>query len=273
MSGTSPSWHRKLLMRVTAAHVAAIFLLFIASLFSLPRNPNLVPLHVSLVSLPSTPSPAPGPVTPTPPVTPEPPRPAPPAPEPAPRPEPKPEPRPKPPPPKPPEPRLPKKRWKPRTPEEIRKSFEQTPRPAPRPQVPTSNLKVDARDIAARINKQVNNLRVAVIPTPGASTSSAPPTSQREAASYFAAVSAVLHRLWQQPDRGAVGRTEPTVTVSLTVASDGRLVRCRTVRRSGVGAMDRSVASVLRGLDRLPAPASHGIRRKEITIEVVFDLD
>ena len=273
MSGTAPSRHRALFMRVTAAHVAAVFLLFVASLFSLPREPVLVPLRVNLVSAPSTPSPAPGTPAPTPPVTPEPPKPTPPRPTP-PRPTP---PRPTPPKPtpaKPTPPPPPKKQWKARTADEIRRSATITPRSTPRPPAPTPTRRVDARDIAARINERVNNLKVAVVPSPsvGSATPSRP-TSQREAASYFAAVTAVLHRLWHQPERGAIGRAEPTVAVSLTVASDGRVTRRRTSRPSGVAAMDRSVASVLRNLDRLPSPSSHGIGHKTITIEVVFELD
>ena len=275
MLGIGSFWHRSLFMRVTVVHIAAVLILFVVSLFSLSRDPVLVPLRVNLVSLaPAPPAPA-APAQPAGPTTPQPP-PTPPA-QPAPAPQPVPRPkqaREAAPPPTPDPPPKPKKKRRLRTAEEIRRSAKLTKRPS-RPTPPTPpTVKVDAREIAARISKRVSNLKVAVVPTTGReSADPSPPASGQQAASYFAEVTAFLHRLWQQPDRGAIGRADPTVTVSLTVASDGRLARRRVVRPSGIGAMDRSVASVLRQLARLPAPSSHGIRRKSLTIEVVFELD
>ncbi|NOY82261.1 MAG: TonB C-terminal domain-containing protein [Kiritimatiellaeota bacterium] len=118
--------------------------------------------------------------------------------------------------------------------------------------------------IASRISRKVNRLRLTV--PGGAST-------PRSTEAFFSALSAVLYRLWRQPDRSAVGSGRPTVHASVTVDAFGRLVAVRLTGPSGIPAMDESVKAALARIGRLPAPRDFGVPEARLTVDIAFELD
>lgn len=77
-------------------------------------------------------------------------------------------------------------------------------------------------------------------------------------ANYFDQIHAIVYRLWSQPSKSLV-RDNPTVTVALSVAEDGRVISAKISRKSGVPAMDNSAQALLSHLEKLPAPPSGAI--------------
>jgi TonB family protein len=61
-----------------------------------------------------------------------------------------------------------------------------------------------------------------------------------------------------------------TVVVRFTIRSDGSVISKRIVRRSGVPAIDRRAAGLLKAITRFPAPTAYGIRAA--TYDITCDL-
>ncbi len=153
--------------------------------------------------------------------------------------------------------------WRPRSAADIRRtarlsSAERRPRTVPA--LPS----VSPDTIAGRIARKVNNLRLTV---PGGGSTS------RNTEAFFSALSAVLYRLWRQPDRTSVGSGRPTVHASVTVDASGRLLAVRLTGPSGIPAMDESVRAALARINRLPAPRDFGVPGARLTVEIAFELD
>lgn len=156
--------------------------------------------------------------------------------------------------------------WRARSAADIRKSAQLETPPKRLRAVPASPRHISASpaSIAGRINRKVNNLRI-----------SAPvgETSASNADEFFAALSAVLYRLWQQPDRSSVGSGRPTVRAAVTVTSAGRLLSAKLTGASGIPAMDQSVRAALNRIRDLPAPKDFGLRKSRLIVNIVFELD
>jgi len=257
---------------VSAAHALAVLFLAVSGYLHFHRRPLEI-VRVNLIE--ELPRPAPPPPTPAKPEPdPEPaPEPAPPDPEPTKPPEPKtvvPPPRPKPTPkptPKPAKPKPKKKKkpiWKARSAEDIRKSAKAVTRARPRRAVPT----IDPDKIANRIRRRVSRLNVVSAPS---SSAEQPNTAQTQR--YYALVGAKLHAAWDQPTRAAAGGGNPCATVRITVQPNGRVRKATLIKKSGIMAMDASVARLLKELDRLPPYSGYGIDAASLDINVVFELD
>ena len=234
---------------------------------------------------PSPAPPSPNPPSPTPP-RPVPPQPAPPRPTP-PKPQP---PRPTPPKPQPPKPRQPKakkptpqkskptpkrertpeednwKKWTPerdsaanrasassRRPDSVKDAQSQVYQP---PSGGGSNFNkfvpIGSRDLAQKLGPQNNA-------TPGGG-------GNDDNSAYGNRVGDFLKLRWAIPPRSLLGNSEPQVLIELTIASDGRVNGSRILRRSGNAAMDDSVAVMLKGLDRVPAPPNG----RGITLQLIM---
>ena len=83
--------------------------------------------------------------------------------------------------------------------------------------------------------------------TPGGGLSEEMETYNRKAGMY-------LKNVWMQPPKSLLGNQLPAVTIELEIASDGRVTAKRVLKTSGIAAMDDSARSLLRRLDRMPAP-------------------
>ncbi|AKJ63348.1 energy transducer TonB [Kiritimatiella glycovorans] len=162
-------------------------------------------------------------------------------PEPEPQPEPQPQPQPeKTPAPEPqPEPEPEKPKWRPKSPEEIRKSARRVrkdpPLTQPRP-------RIDADDLEKKLSKAVT----------GAAT-----RGQTEVpASYFNRVGLIMRRAWNQPG-GAAARNAGVAEVRFRVRRDGTIVSRELVGSSGSGVVDASVIAAARSVSSFPpVPAS-----------------
>ena len=262
---------------VLGGHVVLLLALALSGMVELWRTPKPEVVRVNLVTLPADPTPAA--VVPSPPA----PQPLPPQPEPV---KPPPEPVSKPPPkptipppptvktpaktvavkPKPtPKPKPKKPQWVANKAEDIRRNAKLTPtRPAPSRPV----AKVDPNEIAARLNNRVRQLNV--VPTVKAVGGSA---SGAETARYLDVVGATLHGMWRQPTRSQVGGGHPRTSVKITVLPNGRVTAKGLGNRSGVVAMDSSVARLLTKLERLPPYRDYGVTGRSLEISVVFELD
>ncbi|MBQ9503244.1 MAG: TonB family protein [Lentisphaeria bacterium] len=83
--------------------------------------------------------------------------------------------------------------------------------------------------------------------TPGGGLTEEMETYNRKAGMY-------LKNVWMQPPRFLLGNQLPAVTIELEIAPDGRVTGKRILKTSGIAAMDDSAKSLLRQLDRMPAP-------------------
>ncbi len=157
----------------------------------------------------------------------------------------------------------PKKEWRSRTPEEIRRDAQLADRPRPRPAAPTES----AASIAARLSERVPVRKVSI---PAPSSREVRTDAMRQ---YYAAVSARLYSLWAQPDRSAIGSGLPSVQVSIRVTRDGRVAKTTMLAKSAMPAMDDSVALALSRLGRLPAFSDYGVEARELEIPIVFQVN
>jgi len=83
--------------------------------------------------------------------------------------------------------------------------------------------------------------------TPGGGLTEEMETYNRKAGMY-------LKNVWMQPSKSLLGNQLPAVTIELEIAADGRVTGKRILKASGIAAMDDSAKSLLRRLDRMPAP-------------------
>ncbi len=267
---------------VIVGHVLGLAVLLAAGFLPSCHQERPMLMRVDLVEIPAvsgdTPvAPTPDPPTPAPPQPPTPPAPTPPAPTPPaptppvpkpPTPAPIPTPKPPPPTPTPPAPTPPK--WQARTPDQIRQNAKLSPvnTPAPTPRPTPTPAPVNSRDIAARMQQNVNNRRVTV------TTGPAPTTATAAASDNFNnATVQRLYALWNQPSRQEVGGREPRTAVTFRIAHDGSVLRKVISAPSGNAAMDASVRKMLDALTTLPAPSAYGLPRGILEITVVFELD
>jgi TonB family protein len=256
--------------RVTLVHGLTIISLLLWALFRFSHRPELVVMKVNLVSPPTMESPAPAavesPPTPVPPAPVTPPPPRPPVPQPPP-------PRPvdpSPPPPRPTKPKPNPNAWKPRSPDEIRSTADLS-RVRPTVDLPPP-LTFSSDDIRQDLAQGLrSNVTVSVPPMLDLGTVS-PADSRDDLSAYYSEVSRRLHGAWQKPDRSSVGNGSPQVGVSIKVRSDGSVASSRITSRSGVAAMDESVGRLLKGL-RLPAFSKYGLKSRELSIDIVFELE
>ena len=80
------------------------------------------------------------------------------------------------------------------------------------------------------------------------------PGGQRGNSGYDVQVAMMIKRMWVTPDTNRLGGREPRVLIEIRIAPDGRIVDKRIRTRSGIHAMDDSIASLLDTLHRVQAP-------------------
>jgi outer membrane biosynthesis protein TonB len=159
-------------------------------------------------------------------------------------------------------------KWQARSVEEIRRGAKLTrPSPSPAPAPPSSTVK--ASDIAARLSRNVRNVRseVAIGSTAGSQASGG------ETSDFLAMVTAQLYGAWEQPSRSVVGSRRPTVTAQLTIVRDGRVVKAVITGGSGIDLMDESVRRALGKVVRVAPFEKYGMRGSQLTVAVNFELD
>jgi len=186
---------------------------------------------------------------------PEPPKPEPPEPEPKPeppKPEPKPVPKPEPKQEKPVvkvptvKPITKKPEWKPRTPKEITVSKEIVKAEKPTPP------KIDSSRFKEKLLKIRDQCKITT------STMSSQNNSPQPL-DYYDKVSAYLYEVWKQPSKTELKGSRPKVAISITIDAGGRILSASIKSRSGIEAMDASVAELLKNLSSLPAPPGGGM--------------
>lgn len=80
------------------------------------------------------------------------------------------------------------------------------------------------------------------------------PGGQRGNSGYDIQVALMIKRMWVTPDSARIAGRTPRVLIELRIAPDGRVVEKRIRTRSGVHAMDDSIASLLDHLHRVRPP-------------------
>lgn len=76
-----------------------------------------------------------------------------------------------------------------------------------------------------------------------------------------------LKSRWTYPPKSLLGGQMPGVLIELDIASDGRVIGKRIVKRSGINAMDQSIERMLSQLERVPSPPE-----KRVTLEVLMQM-
>lgn len=156
-----------------------------------------------------------------------------------------------------------------RTAEEIRQDARLDPvASTPRETEPAPNI--DPAQLEKRIQKKLNRITTDVAVTRHNTNK-----SSANAADYYkhAIIFPILYRRWNQPTLRETGGRRPTTKVELRVRAEGRVTSARLVRPSGNTAMDSSVRQLLRGLNRLPPPSSHGVHDRQLTVIINFELE
>ena len=80
------------------------------------------------------------------------------------------------------------------------------------------------------------------------------PGGQRGNSGYDVQVAIMIKRMWVTPDTYRLGGREPRVLIEVHIAPDGRVTYKRIRTRSGVLAMDESIANLLDNLHRVKPP-------------------
>lgn len=243
----SPALKKKIIISVLLAHFLLIVLPYLTSLIARwlkpPRPKGMV---VKLLDgLPGNPG-KPAPSNPTPAPTPEPP-----APQPTPVPVPQPVVR--------PEPTINPIKVKPAPKEpkininKIKKITIKRPTPKPQPE-----LKPLTPQQLSKINETRNNDiykpqgkeadQTGTITDPGNRGGAADNNS------YFDSVGAYLYSRWRQPSKTELGNRKPSVTVSVSLDGNGRILEARIISPSGIRPMDNSVLELLNNVKSLPKP-------------------
>lgn len=73
-------------------------------------------------------------------------------------------------------------------------------------------------------------------------------------AAYSDTIGEYIKPLWDQPDKFSLSGRKPEVAIELSIASNGRVISSRILKKSGVTAMDVSVAKLLNSLKQVPPP-------------------
>ncbi len=123
----------------------------------------------------------------------------------------------------------------------------------------TVTRKVSANDIESKLRKiySNNNNRSPVQASQG-----------NVSANYRDKLYTAIYQLWNQPVKSELRGKYPTVDITLTVESNGRVSSSRISQKSGVSAMDSSVSRLLRKLKQLPAPSA-GRMQFTVSLEIV----
>ena len=178
-----------------------------------------------------------------------------PEPEPEPQPEPLPEPEKTPAPEPQPEPEPEEPKWRPKSPEEIRKSARRVRKDSPRPQ---PRPRINAEDIEKKLSKAV--------------TGAATPGQTDVPASYFNQVGLIMRRAWNQPG-GAAARNAGVAEVRFRVRRNGTIISRELVGSSGSGVIDASVMAAARSVSSFP-PVPASVRGSgAIDLTVAFELE
>ena len=72
--------------------------------------------------------------------------------------------------------------------------------------------------------------------------------------SYFDSVGAYLYSRWRHPSKTELGNRMPSVTISVSIDANGRILSARILNASGIRPMDNSVQELLSSLTSLPKP-------------------
>ena len=80
------------------------------------------------------------------------------------------------------------------------------------------------------------------------------PGGQRGNSGYDVQVAMMIKRMWVTPDTYRLGGREPRVLIEVHIAPDGRVTYKRIRTKSGVLAMDESIANLLDNLHRVKPP-------------------
>ncbi|MCP4180044.1 MAG: TonB C-terminal domain-containing protein [bacterium] len=138
----------------------------------------------------------------------------------------------------------PKKTWKALDPSQIIKSTNQVQRKRPTSSRPKYKP-LKASDIVASLRSNLKNINFKSVNNA---------SSNPSMLNYYDKVRSSLYSLWKQPSRAAIGSSNPSVLISISVNSSGKVVSAKIIRKSGVSVMDRSVMKLLSSLSRLPKP-------------------
>ena len=76
-----------------------------------------------------------------------------------------------------------------------------------------------------------------------------------------------LKSRWVYPPKSLLAGKMPVVLIELDIASDGRILGSRIVKKSNVNAMDQSIERMLSQLEKVPAPPG-----KRMTLEIFMQM-
>ncbi|MBT7165448.1 MAG: TonB family protein [Victivallales bacterium] len=156
----------------------------------------------------------------------------------------------------------PKKKWTLAKVEDIRQrpDFQQV---KSRPRTPV----VDVDQLTRKFQKAAGGVLInSPVPRP-----SRAPAETIQQAKFDDAAMRVLGARWSDSfSASELTGSGRTVVVRFTIRSDGSVISKRIVRRSGVPAIDRRAAGLLKAITRFPAPTAYGIRAA--TYDITCDL-
>lgn len=170
-----------------------------------------------------------------------------------------------------PKPTRKRKTWKPRSPDDIRKSMHdhvEHVRPDKPRKTPTASL--DDKQLASELKRELNNQFVSM----RTSYDSASRHQRRDIGSEYASrVSAIMHRKWHQPNVAVISANHLKATVELVVRRGGSVQKAALVKGSGNAAMDASLRDLIKRLDSLPAFNEYAPEEVEkAEFQIVFEL-
>ena len=80
------------------------------------------------------------------------------------------------------------------------------------------------------------------------------PGGQRGNSGYDTQVAMMIKRMWVTPDSNRLGGRTPQVTIYIKIAPSGQIISKRIIKKSGVLAMDESIAALLNQLHKVIKP-------------------
>lgn len=153
--------------------------------------------------------------------------------------------------------------WKPRKANQIkvsRKVIDNSSSPRHTPPTPVRTVS------AAEIEKRLRAAATRSVRST-TQTSTAAPGGQ-VSPDYQNKLYSAIYALWREPSKGELNGRYPTVDISFSVDSSGKVSNPRISRKSGVPVMDASVARLIRDLRALPRPPK-GRMNFTVSLEIV----
>ena len=154
--------------------------------------------------------------------------------------------------------------WKPRKANQIkvsRKVIDNSSSPRYTPPTPVHTVS------AAEIEKRLRAAATRSVRSTTTQTSTSAPGGQ-VSPNYQNKLYSAIYALWREPSKGELNGRYPTVDISFSVDSSGKVSNLRISRKSGVPAMDASVTRLLCDLRTLPRPPK-GRMNFTVSLEIV----